>query len=41
MILYSAIVHRDPGSAYGLTFPDLRGCFAASDGWDEVPKSGR
>lgn len=39
MILYSAIVHQDPGSAYGLTFPDLPGCFAAADSWDEIPKA--
>jgi len=31
MKYYPAIVHHDEGSAYGLTFPDLPGCFAASD----------
>jgi predicted RNase H-like HicB family nuclease len=34
---YIAIVHRDENSAYGLTFPDLPGCFAAADTWDEIP----
>lgn len=37
MKYYIAIVHRDENSAYGLTFPDLPGCFAAADTWDEIP----
>jgi predicted RNase H-like HicB family nuclease len=28
---YFALVHKDEGSAWGLTFPDLPGCFSASD----------
>ncbi|UXU79610.1 type II toxin-antitoxin system HicB family antitoxin [Paracoccus sp. SMMA_5_TC] len=36
---YSAIIHHDPGAAFGLTFPDLPGCFAAADCWDDVPKA--
>lgn len=28
---YLAVVHHDPGSAYGVTFPDVPGCFAAAD----------
>ena len=31
MKLYYALVHKDKGSAYGITFPDLPGCFGASD----------
>ena len=31
MKLYYALVHKDTGSAYGITFPDLPGCFAAAD----------
>jgi predicted RNase H-like HicB family nuclease len=31
MKLYTAIVHHDEGSSFGLTFPDLPGCFAATD----------
>lgn len=31
MKTYLALVHKDVGSAYGLTFPDLPGCFAAAD----------
>lgn len=37
MKYYIAIVHRDENSAYGLTFPDLPGCFAAADTWDDIP----
>lgn len=33
----TAIVHKDADSAFGLTFPDLPGCFAASDTWDGIP----
>lgn len=39
MRYYTAIVHKDEGSAYGLTFPDLPGCFAAADDWDGIPAS--
>ncbi|AJP72942.1 type II toxin-antitoxin system HicB family antitoxin [Sphingomonas hengshuiensis] len=31
MKTYFAIVHKDPDSAYGVTFPDLPGCFSAAD----------
>ncbi|NJM82705.1 MAG: CopG family transcriptional regulator [Tabrizicola sp.] len=31
MKTYLALVQKDPDSAYGLTFPDLPGCFAAAD----------
>jgi len=30
-MLYPVYVHQDKDSAYGLTFPDLPGCFAAAD----------
>ncbi len=33
---YIAIVHKDPGSAYGVTFPDAPGCFSAADSIDEL-----
>lgn len=39
MIYYTAIVHKDENSAYGLSFPDLPGCFAAADTWDDLPKA--
>ena len=31
MTHYIAIVHKDPDSAFGVTFPDLEGCFSAAD----------
>lgn len=31
MQTYFALVHRQSGAAYGVNFPDLPGCFAASD----------
>lgn len=37
MKYFTALVHRDDGSAYGLTFPDLPGCFAAADDWEGIP----
>lgn len=39
MLYFTAIVHKDEGSAYGITFPDLPGAFAASDDWEGIPKA--
>ncbi|EKF17440.1 type II toxin-antitoxin system HicB family antitoxin [Nitratireductor pacificus] len=33
---YIAIVHKDDSSAYGISFPDLPGCFSAADGEGEI-----
>ena len=33
---YLALVQKDAGSAYGLTFPDLPGCFAAADAEGDI-----
>jgi predicted RNase H-like HicB family nuclease len=33
---FYAIVHKDEGSAYGVEFPDLPGCFSAADELDDV-----
>ena len=33
---FIALVHKDPASAYGLTFPDAPGCFSAADELDEI-----
>lgn len=33
---YIGIVHKDPESAYGITFPDAPGCFSAVDALDDV-----
>ena len=35
---YIAIVHKDSGTAYGVTLPDFPGCFSAADTLDEVPE---
>ena len=31
MRVYYGLVHVEPGSAWGVTFPDLPGCFSAAD----------
>lgn len=31
MRYYIALVHKDEGSAYGVQFPDVPGCFSAAD----------
>ena len=36
MQYFYAIVHKDADSAFGVTFPDLPGCFSAADQIDEV-----
>jgi predicted RNase H-like HicB family nuclease len=33
---YIVIVHKDPESAYGMTFPDAPGCFSAVDELDDL-----
>ena len=37
MRYFTAILHQEGDSAYGLSFPDLPGCFAAADDWEESP----
>lgn len=37
MRYYIALVYKELGSAYGLRFPDLPGCYTAVDIWDEIP----
>jgi predicted RNase H-like HicB family nuclease len=36
MTHYIAIVHKDEDSAFGVSFPDLPGCFSAADTADEI-----
>lgn len=36
MRYYHAVVHKDEGSAYGVHFPDLPGCFSAADTLEDV-----
>lgn len=33
---YFAILHKDRGSAVGVVFPDLRGCYSAGETYDEA-----
>ena len=40
MTHYLALVHKDADSAYGITFPDLPGCFSAADGQQDIPSNG-
>jgi predicted RNase H-like HicB family nuclease len=36
MPLYIGLVHKDPDSCYGMSFPDAPGCFSAADEPDEI-----
>ncbi|PTW62049.1 HicB-like antitoxin of HicAB toxin-antitoxin system [Breoghania corrubedonensis] len=36
MQLYFALVHQDEGSAFGIQFPDLPGCFSAADSEEDL-----
>lgn len=36
MASYIAVIHKDPDSDYGVTFPDLHGCFSAGSDMDET-----
>jgi predicted RNase H-like HicB family nuclease len=33
---YPVIIHKDPGSDYGVTVPDLPGCFSAGETLEEA-----
>lgn len=33
---YPVVIHKDPASDYGVTVPDLPGCFSAGDTLDEA-----
>ena len=30
-MLYAVVIHKDPETSYGVTVPDLPGCFSAGD----------
>ena len=32
---YIALVHKDEGTSYGVSFPDVPGCIAAGDTFEE------
>ncbi|OJY35973.1 MAG: hypothetical protein BGP06_19255 [Rhizobiales bacterium 65-9] len=36
MRYYVALIHRDPDSAYGVTFPDVPGAIATADDLEEA-----
>ena len=33
---YVALVHKDEGTSYGVSFPDVGGCISAGDTFDEA-----
>jgi len=37
-MLYPIYVHKDAGSAYGVTFPDFPGCFSAADNAQDIAR---
>ncbi len=39
MTRYPIVVHKDPDSGYGVTVPDLPGCFSAGDTLDDAVAS--
>ena len=36
MQYFIGVVHHDEGSAYGVYFPDIPGCFSAADSQDRI-----
>lgn len=38
---FLAVCHKDEGSAYGVHFPDVPGCFSAADNVDALVPSAR
>lgn len=38
---YVALMHKDEDSAYGVSFPDLPGCYSAGDTLDEAMQNAR
>ena len=36
---YIAIIHKEEGTAYGVTLPDFPGCFSAADSLEDVPRN--
>ena len=33
---YVAVIDKDPGSAYGVQFPEVPGCYSATDSFDDI-----
>jgi predicted RNase H-like HicB family nuclease len=36
---YLGVVEKDPESAYGIWFPDMPGCFPATDEFEDLPRA--
>ncbi|MEJ2117400.1 MAG: type II toxin-antitoxin system HicB family antitoxin [Pseudolabrys sp.] len=36
MTAYIALVHKDEGTSYGVSFPDVPGCISAGDAFEEA-----
>lgn len=36
MQYFYAVVHKDQGSAFGVSFPDIPGCFSAADRLEDI-----
>jgi predicted RNase H-like HicB family nuclease len=41
MKTYLAYVYKDPESSFGVSFPDLPGCYGAGDSYDEAIENAR
>lgn len=39
MASYIALVHKDDGTSYGVSFPDVPGCISAGDTFEEAVAS--
>ena len=37
---YIALVHKDEGTSYGVSFPDVPGCISAGDTFEEAVANG-
>ena len=33
---YVAVIDKDPGSAYGVQFPEVPGCYSAADSFEDI-----
>ncbi|HEX3656424.1 MAG TPA: type II toxin-antitoxin system HicB family antitoxin [Pirellulales bacterium] len=40
-MIYPVVIHKDPRSSYGVTVPDLPGCFSAGDTLDDAVRNAR
>lgn len=41
MAQYIALVHKDAGTSYGVSFPDVPGCVSAGDTFEEAVANAR